>query len=147
MKLFYYSSVATLALWFVFLIGIGFLWLAPHTIWFNYFSVESSESEYALGVHPIILSDKEVNYAVRFEYNDVLRCDNYDGYGFSFFSQYESAVNALPQARSISAWPYQANVPEFPAICYIDSTIRVPLPLGFYKEQKVVSKPFIYEPI
>lgn len=144
-KIPYYTSIGTLLLAFAMCIWVLLLAFLPTTYWFEYFSVEPAQSQFDLGEKPVILSDNTVYQTVQMNWNDVMRCDFDDGYGYGYFSQYESSATHHKHERKISRWIYQAQVPEVPATCIIDSTITINLPLGFTKEQKLQSGPFTYE--
>jgi hypothetical protein len=119
----------------------------PHTFWFNYKSVVPTQERYQVGEQLRFRSFSHIKREVAFTWTDILRCETSDGP--TFYSVYESSATGQPNGgypENPNAWNYNAQTPDSPTVCHLQSDISIALPLGITKTQTVLGREFeIYE--
>lgn len=144
--------IGFVAILFVSLVGMSLMRVAAHEIgrlntvlrptsyFFNYSEIKfvgQKDSSLVFTSTSYLKSD----YAM--SWNDVLRCD--DGDGYRLYSVQNSAVAASKARLNYEArsWDYTSGYPK-KSVCYLDSTITATI-RGVDKVQHYVSEPFVIE--
>lgn len=148
------NSVILAAVFMVVPIALDFWYLnlQPTHNYFLYESVEPDTKEFIAGEQPKFISNAEVFRTIDMRWNDVLYCNHPDRLDvYTFFSSYPSARDGVIPTRDRTTslegvqkkgWIYQSPTPEYPANCFIESSIVAVLEYGIEKKQIIRSENF-----
>ena len=130
-------SSAILVAYLLFAIASSFI---PHTIWFDYKSVEPVKTTFAVG-EPLEFTSMFEVYRPSFLYwTDTVRCETQSG--ASMLSVFKSDGQREAGEFEEGSWTFNAAIPLEPAACEGQHDIRVePLP-GVKPTQTVYSSEF-----
>jgi len=115
---------------------------APMNLWIEYKEVKPTQLTYDYTKPLIFNSIFEVNKKSNLEFVDTLKCNFEDDFGF--YSQYVSYGNSIEPRKEIKDvnWTFQGNTPLPPRTCYLDSIIKLKLPYGIEKQQRLIGENF-----
>jgi hypothetical protein len=143
---FIFNGLLGLGLYFALL--FTFTWFSPTSWYFEYSSVEPVSIPVAInGEYIDMESTLVVNQPGELEWNDVLRCLNRQSGRFDYVGEYNtrSATVAETDGLEVSRWRYRGEMPAYPALCRMESTITRHLQFGIVKEQFIQSSVFKIE--
>lgn len=89
-----------------------------------YRGVQSTQDNFEIYKDIVFSSDSVVYETVNVTWQDVLKCDFYDGLWFRYFSYYESKALIEPK-DSTTIWVWQWEKPTEPARCYLDWVVVI----------------------
>lgn len=128
------------------------LWIQvaiPTTFWYEQHSIVPVKESFLMREKLQFISDINYHRTTDIEWTHVLMCDlDFDDFGFSSFSSYESSAVILPQEKSVSpnaTWVYNARTPDTEATCYLESASIITLPFGVHRESHIESGRFRIE--
>lgn len=131
------------ALLFVIVPIVGEYWfmkVTPSTYWFEYIAIEPQKQVASTGEVIKFISTTEIKQQVDFEWHDVMRCADPDGYEYYYRDYKSQAAEVEPRAQSSSTWQYPHGLPhKVGTCCWLESTITVPLHFGIEKQQQLLS--------
>lgn len=111
------------------------------TEYIYYRGVQSTEENFEIYKDITFASDSIVYQEVDVVWQDILRCDFYDGLGYRYYSYYESKARLIPKEYT-SIWVWQWEKPTDPAKCYLDGIVLVTTDLGNKKQLHISSNEF-----
>ena len=117
--------------------------LIPHTIWFNYESVEPVKDTFAIG-EPIYFDSKlDVYKDVYFHWVDTIRCASANGNNLYIFVSEGSRTPG--SYKDDEAWIFNGPTPTYSATCKAQHDITIKPFLGAAIKQTVFGKTFTIE--
>lgn len=134
-----------------FMIKFVFYASIDHEYWFNYDFVKPVKHIFEVG-EDLKFESKSVFYRDgHIIWNDILRCKENAGDGFSFYSNFKSEnINYKGSGEDAEMtskkWIYQGNIPKKLAICYLESVIQIELQFGMTKSHTIIGPEFIISP-
>jgi len=138
----YIVSMITIILAGVLIGWIIALLIAPATVWFEYKDIVPTKTEYGIGEKLQFRSYSAHSKEAHLHWNDVLRCDTGQGFGYYSFANSEATILPRPVKVNPAPWTYDSSFPVPPAECYLESSIRADLPFGIKKTQVFTGKVF-----
>ena len=142
-KFLYFVILGTF--WLVFGSIVTFLqmFFAPHTNYFEYTKLESTQEVYTIWEDLTLTSHITRENPIYMKYNDILRCQ-YPDKDWTWFSSTTTYSKNLDRLGSFqSTWRYEWDLPRTPALCYIDSYPSSVHLFGVLKTQNIKSNEFI----
>ena len=126
------------------IVNLSFNYFSPASWWFNYYSVESTKTEYTSKEDLRFVSDRDIIRPLTFQFSDQLFCtDMAEEVGSIFYSSLDgSSVWDNPVERKQSTWTFLGDKPSVYSQCYLVSNITADVGLGITKKQKYIGGPF-----
>jgi len=106
-----------------------------------YRGVQSSKDNFEIYKDIVFKSDSVVYEDINVIWQDILRCDLYDGLWYRYYSYYESKARLSPKDYT-SIWVWQGEKPTVPAKCYLDGLVVVTTDLWNTKNLHISSNEF-----
>lgn len=89
-----------------------------------YREVKSESDNFKIHKWIAFYSNSIVYATINVTWQDILRCDLYDGLWYRYYSYYESRARLEPK-DSTTLWVWQGEQPTQPAKCYLDGIVVV----------------------
>lgn len=113
----------------------------PISEYIYYRGIQSTDSSFEIYKDITFASDSVVYQEIDVIWQDILRCDFFDGLGYRYYSYYESKAKLIPKDYT-SIWVWQWETPKEPAKCYLDGIVVITTDLGNRKQLQISSNEF-----
>lgn len=106
----------------------------PATDYMVYYWLYPEKEYLKIGEDLYFISDNETFEYGSVTWEEVLRCDLFDGEGYRYFSYYESKSKFSPRERKKGKWKYNGAIPSVKSKCYIDGVAVIITQAGDTKQ-------------